>query len=234
MTLENWSPRPVPDGRDLAGQRVVLTASDWKRDAEDLFTAFGSAGDPDLYRWTTFGPFASAAELAAGLGKKISGETCRGYVIRTHQDGRALGMASFLNIRPAHGSAEIGAVVFGQALQRQPAASEAVFLMLSHLFDDLDYRRAEWKCNAKNLPSRRAGERFGFQYEGTFRNDLVIVKGGKAESRDTDWLSMTGDDWPRCRSALLLWLSPHNFAADGTQHRRLEDIRNAEQLHKQP
>lgn len=137
--------------------------------------------------------------------------------------GDSLGMCTYMRIREAHGSAEIGCVAFSPKLKRTPEATEALRLMAAHVFD-LGYRRYEWKCNNDNLASKRAAERFGFTFEGIFRNDMVV----KGRSRDTAWYSITDREWPRLDAALSGWLAPSNFAAeDGVQLRTLESFRSA-------
>ena len=111
--------------------------------------------------------------------------------------------------------------MFGPALQRTTAATEAIFLVAGHAFDDLGYRRLEWKCNALNGPSRRAAERFGFVYEGTFARHRVV----KGRNRDTAWFAITDERWPGVRRAFQAWLAPENFDADGRQRRALEAVR---------
>ncbi|HET9948325.1 MAG TPA: GNAT family protein, partial [Longimicrobiales bacterium] len=134
---------------------------------------------------------------------------------------RPAGLASYLRIAPEHGSIEVGHVHFGPALRRTPAATEAMYLMMRRAFDELGYRRYEWKCDALNAPSRRAAERLGFTYEGTFRQHIVY----KGRNRDTAWYSILDAEWPRVRSALEAWLDPSNFDAEGRQRRRLEGLR---------
>ena len=132
-----------------------------------------------------------------------------------------LGMASYMRIRPEHGSAEVGFVCFSKAMQRTPAATEAMYLMARHLFDDLGYRRYEWKCDNANEKSRRAAERLGFAFEGVFRQDMVM----KGRNRDTAWYSMLDTEWPAAKAAFEAWLAPENFDGEGRQRNKLADIR---------
>ncbi len=129
-------------------------------------------------------------------------------------------MASYMRIRQEHGSAEVGFVLFGARLQRTAAATEAMYLMARHLFEDLGYRRYEWKCDDDNAASKRAADRLGFTFEGVFRNDMVV----KGRSRDTAWFSMTDAEWPRLGGRLDAWLASENFDPDGRQKRRLGEI----------
>ena len=131
------------------------------------------------------------------------------------------GMASFMRIRDAHGSCEVGAVAYSHSLQRTPEATEAMYLMARHVFDDLHYRRYEWKCHNENERSKRAALRYGFAFEGVFRNDMVM----KGRSRDTAWFAMTDEDWPRVKAGFEAWLAPGNFDEAGQQIRTLEACR---------
>jgi len=139
-------------------------------------------------------------------------------VVIDQANGRAVGTCAFLRIDPANGAAELGTINWSPLMKRSALGSEAIFLMLRHLFDDLGYRRCEWKCDSLNLPSRQAAERFGFRYEGTFRQAVVV----KGRTRDTDWLSIIDGEWPALRLAFAAWLSPDNIGDDGRQERRLQ------------
>ena len=122
---------------------------------------------------------------------------------------------------PANGVIEVGHLQFSPRLQRTPAATEAIFLLMRHAFDDLGYRRFEWKCDSLNAPSRAAAERLGFQYEGTFRQAVVY----KGRNRDTAWYAIVDGDWPTIRAGFEAWLSPGNFDGVGRQRVRLADLR---------
>jgi RimJ/RimL family protein N-acetyltransferase len=142
------------------------------------------------------------------------------FTIAGAADGRPLGIGSYLRFAPEHGTIEVGHIWFGVPLQRTAAATEAIFLLAAHAFDDLGYRRLEWKCNALNDASRRAAERFGFTFEGVFRKHMVV----KGRSRDTAWYAIVDDDWPAIRRGYEAWLAPENFDANGMQRRRLGDL----------
>jgi RimJ/RimL family protein N-acetyltransferase len=136
-------------------------------------------------------------------------------------DERPLGMASYLRIAAEHGSIEIGNIWFGTPLQRTTAATEAIYLLARHAFDELGYRRLEWKCNALNIPSRSAAERFGFTFEGIFRKHYVV----KGRNRDTVWYAIVDDDWPAARAGFEAWLDPANFDEEGRQRHSLAELR---------
>src|SRR3954451_14589660 len=127
--------------------------------------------------------------------------------------GLPAGLASYLRIEPATGQVEVGGVLLAKALQRTRAATEAIHLLMRHAFDDLGYRRFEWKCDSLNEPSRRAAARLGFRYEGRFRHHMVT----KGRNRDTDWFAVTDSEWPAVRAAHEAWLDPSNFDQDRRQ-----------------
>jgi len=217
--LSHWTPRPTPGLSILSGRRVRLEPLDPAGHGDGLFATIGGA-DNSLWEWMPVGPFATREALLGFLETQMQTEGWRCMTIRAAASGEVLGMAAYMRIREAHGSAEIGCVAFGPKLRRTPEATEALYLMADHVFA-LGYRRYEWKCNVENIASKRSAERFGFVFEGIFRNDMVT----KGRSRDTAWYAITDADWPRLRAALELWLAPDNFATDGSQTRTLESLR---------
>ncbi|WP_245848037.1 GNAT family N-acetyltransferase [Octadecabacter ascidiaceicola] len=158
------------------------------------------------------------AEFFAGLRVSIGRADWSGYAVCL-PDGSPVGYAFYLNIVPSMGTIEVGNINFSPALQRTPAATEAMFLMMQNAFD-LGYRRYEWKCNALNAPSRRAAQRLGFSWEGIFRQHLIV----KGRNRDTAWLAMTDGEWPALKAAFQTWLAPDNFDADGHQRQALRAL----------
>ncbi|KAI0838696.1 putative acetyltransferase, GNAT family [Hypoxylon sp. FL0890] len=134
---------------------------------------------------------------------------------------KIVGMASYLRIAPNHRCIEVGNIMYSPQLQRTPAATEAMYLMARHVFEDLGYRRYEWKCNSLNAPSRRAALRLGFTFEGLFRKHMIV----KGHNRDTAWYSMVDDEWPGIKQAFEAWLDPINFDSEGKQEKRLEEFR---------
>lgn len=222
MDLAHWTPRPTPGLAVLTGQRVTLEPLDWARHGAGLFAATGGDANASLWEWMPVGPFLAPEDLQLFLAAAHAREGWRTMTIRSAATGEILGMCTYMRIREAHGSAEIGCVAFGPKLRRTPEATEALALMASHVFD-LGYRRYEWKCNELNLASKRAAIRFGFVFEGIFRNDMVT----KGRSRDTAWYSLTDAEWPRVNAALARWLAYDNFANDGGQKRTLESFREA-------
>jgi RimJ/RimL family protein N-acetyltransferase len=221
--LSDWTPAraPAPDLR-LEGRLVRLEPVDPDRDAEDLLDAAqGPGADPELWRYLSYGPFADAAALRAWLAGCAATPDPLFLTIVDAATGRAAGMASYLRIEPAHGVIEIGHIWFGGHLQRTPAATEAIHLLACHAFDDLGNRRLEWKCDAANDRSRRAADRFGFTFEGVFRQAMIV----KGRNRDTAWYSLLDREWPAARAAFEAWLDPANFDRDGRQLRPLAALR---------
>jgi RimJ/RimL family protein N-acetyltransferase len=184
--------------------------------AKDIFEISTMPGGAERYRWL----FSTAPETLAEVEARIAATTWgedRYVAVVDQASGKAVGQQGWMRIRPAHGSIEIGGVYWGLPMARTPLATEALYLFARHVFDDLGYRRFEWKCNNRNEPSKAAARRFGFQYEGLFRQDMII----KGESRDTAWFSMIDSEWPALRAEYERWLSPDNFDADGVQKSRL-------------
>jgi RimJ/RimL family protein N-acetyltransferase len=177
---------------------------------------------PDEANWTylPYGPFSSASEYAEWVESMESRDDLIPFVIRSGSGDHPVGVASYLRINPAEGSMEVGHLSYSPALQRTAAATEAMYLMMRRAFDELGYRRYEWKCDSRNADSRRAAERLGFRYEGTFRQAMVM----KGRNRDTAWFSIIDEEWPGVRAALEQWLDPSNFDEAGRQRERLETL----------
>jgi RimJ/RimL family protein N-acetyltransferase len=208
-------PATPPAHRPLPGTRVRLEPLDPEGHAEDLLAAAG--GDPRLWDYLPYGPFGDAAELRAWLAERAASTDPLFLAILDNATGRASGVVSYLRIEPEHRCIEIGHIWFGAPLQRTPAATETIYLLARHAFDDLGNRRLEWKCDAANARSRRAAERFGFTFEGVFRQHMIV----KGHNRDTAWFSLLDSEWPAARAAFEAWLRPENFDADGRQRRPL-------------
>ena len=184
--------------------------------AVDIFEISSMPGGAERYRWL----FSTAPETLAEVEARIADTTWgdnRYVAVVDQASGKTVGQQGWMRIRPEHGSIEIGGVYWGLPMARTPLATEALYLFARHAFDDLGYRRFEWKCNDRNEPSKAAATRFGFQYEGLFRQDMIL----KGESRDTAWFSMIDKDWPALRAEYERWLSPDNFGPDGMQRTKL-------------
>jgi len=219
----DWEPVAAPGRAVLAGRTVRLEPIDVGHHAASLFAASHGAGaDPHLWDYLPYGPFPDAAGFSAWLSTCASSDDPLFLAVVDEATGRALGMASYLRITPAHGVIEIGHIWFSAAMQRTPQATEAIWLLARHVFDDLGYRRLEWKCDALNARSRRAATRLGFTFEGIFRQHLVV----KGRNRDTAWYAMLDGEWPAIRAAFESWLAAGNFDVTGRQRRTLTEIRS--------
>lgn len=221
--LTNWKTCLEPSLNPLRGRYVAIEPTIFSQHTNMLFDVIGGPENDDLWSHVAIGPWKSAALF--GQAMEMHGEN-DGWITHLFRDANTaelLGMASYMRNRPEQGSTEIGCVVFSKKLQRTAAATEAMYLMAKHVFDDLGYRRYEWKCNNANEPSKRAALRLGFTFEGIFRQDMVV----KGQNRDTAWFSITDREWPRIKSAFEAWLEPANFDAHGGQKHSLADIRAA-------
>jgi len=217
----DWTPRPRSLAVYLEGNSIVLEPLSWEKHRSGLYGAVAGTQNNAIWEYMPIGPFKDEGhfeEQFEAVRQHLGWET---LVICAAHSGEILGTASYMRIREAHGSAEVGCVAFGEKLKRTREATEAMYLMARHLFEDLGYRRYEWKCHNNNAASKRAAVRFGFTFEGVFRNDMVV----KGENRDTAWFAMTDTDWPCVRGAFEAWLSDTNFDANGRQIETLQAFR---------
>ena len=196
-----------------------------RRHAEELWRAAqaGDAKGDNSWAYLGYGPFPSRAAMEKFVAEFASTHDPMAWAVRPIATGVVTGWLTLMDIQPKNAAIELGNIWFGPALQRTRASTEAMFLLLRLAADDLGYRRLVWKCNALNAPSRRAAERLGFTYEGRHRAHMVV----KGRLRDTDWYSITDEEWPRCRDAILAWLAPTNFTPDGTARQSLATLRAA-------
>lgn len=218
--LAHWQPVPLPASITLPGRFVTLEPLSAERYTHALWQAVH--GHDQVWNWLADGPYASEADLAEALALKETGAAARFLALIPAATGQAAGYASHMRMDPANGVIEVGNVMFSPALQRTPAATEAMYLMARHIFEDLGYRRYEWKCNALNLPSQRAAKRLGFTYEGTFRQHMIV----KGRNRDTAWFAMLDSEWPARKRAFEAWLAEENFDAEGRQIRALREFQD--------
>jgi RimJ/RimL family protein N-acetyltransferase/GNAT superfamily N-acetyltransferase len=221
--LASWTPRPRPERRAHEGRYVRLEPLDSARHGDHLFEA--GPTDAALLRYLPELPFPDRASFQPWLDKAAASEDPLFFVAVDRDTGRAEGRLSLMRIDAANGVIETGHLLFGPRLSRGRAATEAIHLLARHVFDDLGYRRFEWKCNDANEPSKRAAIRFGFAFEGVFRQHMVV----KGENRDTAWYSMIDSEWPARRRAFERWLDPANFDAAGRQRLSLSCL-NAEEI----
>lgn len=219
--MSHWTPRARPDAALIEGRFVRLERLDPGRHADGLFDASTVPDAALLFRWLPEVPPESRAAFRDWVAQKAASPDPIFYAAIDRATGMVAGRQTLMRIDAANGVCEIGNIYWGPAMARTPAATEALYLFARHVFDDLGYRRFEWKCNAENLPSQRAAIRFGFSHEGLFRQHMVV----KGRSRDTAWFAMIDKDWPALRQAFEDWLSPANFDAAGRQWRSLGEIR---------
>lgn len=215
--LSGWTTRPWPPRQRLDGKHVRLEPLDCAVHGEALFAAV--CGDPALWTYLPHPMPTSAAQLTQALAAANAGPQplFQTLIICDQASGAVLGMISQMRIDPANGSIEVGFVLYGPKLARSRGATEAQALLARHVFEDLGYRRYEWKCNGLNAASRQAAVRLGFRYEGVFRNAMVA----QGRNRDTAWYAMTDADWPHIGPVLDAWLADANFEADGCQRQSL-------------
>jgi RimJ/RimL family protein N-acetyltransferase len=217
----DWSGARRAQPLVLRGPHVLVRPVDPAGDAVSLYRAsHPPEGDERIWTYLPYGPHESVEALEGWLLEQAASEDPLFFTIAPLPDARPLGIASYLRITPDEGSIEIGHIWFGTPLQRTVAATEAIFLLARHAFDDLGYRRLEWKCNALNEASRTAAARFGFTFEGVFRRHQVV----KGRNRDTAWYSIVDEEWPAIRAAFETWLAPDNFDPDGRQRSSLGEL----------
>jgi RimJ/RimL family protein N-acetyltransferase len=221
------TPAQPPQPVSLCGRHGTVERLDPLRHRDGLWDAVQD--HPHLFTYMAFGPFADAAAFFDWLHSRqlLSDPYFYGIV---QPSGRAAGLAALMSIRPEMRVVEVGNILLSLGLQRTPLATEAQYLLARHAFETLGYRRYEWKCDALNAASRRAAQRFGFRFEGIFRDHMII----KGRSRDTAWFAMLAADWPARKAAFERWLAPENFNPDGTQRERLGEAHSQTTLSARP
>ncbi len=217
--LPGWVGRPRPPREAMQGLWCSVEPLDAEAHAADLFAA--KSLDPEGRNWTylAYGPFPDLEAYRAWLDPLEHSEDPLFHTVTEQETGHAIGLASYLRIEPAVGVIEVGHIHLSPRLQRRPAATEAMYLMMRRVFDELGYRRYEWKCDALNAPSRAAALRLGFRFEGIFRQATIY----KGRNRDTAWYSVIDSEWPALKAVLESWIDPSNFDAEGKQRTRLSE-----------
>jgi RimJ/RimL family protein N-acetyltransferase len=209
-----WTASRPAQRAPLRGEYVLLRPLEPGADAQPLYAvSHPPDGDPSIWTYLPDGPYESASQLQGMLTWAAGAQDAVYFTIAPLPHERPLGLAAFLRITPEFGVIEIGHIWFGAELKRTTAATEAIYLLAAHAFDDLGYRRLEWKCNALNAASRHAAERFGFAFEGVFHQHQIV----KGRNRDTAWYAITDKAWPAIRSGFESWLAPENFDDAGHQ-----------------
>jgi len=217
--LPEWKPAGLPQRTVLAGRFCRLEPLEAEQHGPDLQAANARDAEGRMWTYLPYGPFSGWSEYRAWLEGVAKGTDPRFYAIVDAATRRATGVAAYLRVDPPNGAIEVGHLGYSPLLQRTPAATEAMFLMMQHAFAR-GYRRYEWKCHALNAPSRAAAERLGFRFEGLFRQAAVV----KGRSRDTAWFSILDSEWPGLERAFERWLDPSNFDEAGRQKVRLADL----------
>ena len=220
FALPGWRPAARPPRTAMDGRWCRIEPLEPGRHAAQLYRAF--AEDPEGRIWTylPYGPFAAQSDFETWMAKACLGEDPLFHAILDRRDGQALGVASYLRIEPAIGVIEVGHINYAPRLQRTVIATEAMYLMMRRVFEELGYRRYEWKCDALNAPSRRAALRLGFTFEGIFRQATIY----KGRNRDTAWYAIIDREWPALSHAFETWLDPANFDDAGRQRASLTDL----------
>jgi RimJ/RimL family protein N-acetyltransferase len=219
--LIDSNPAKRPERITLKGRWVTLIPLDAQAHAKALYQ--GSNGDaPRESVWTYLfdGPYRSLGEFRANIEAKARSDDPLFFAVIDNASGSAVGYQTLMRIDAANRVIEVGNIMYTPAMQRTAGATEAQYLFARYVFDELGYRRYEWKCNALNAPSRRAAERFGFTFEGIFRQHMII----KGRNRDTAWFAMLDGEWPARKAAYERWLKPDNFDGEGRQKLKLSEL----------
>lgn len=216
LDLSSWPGVARPEKKTFEGSFVRLEPLNGERHARELFESAQEPGADDRFRYLFDAPPADYSDLQRWIAKVEASDDPLFFAVIDKRTGRAEGRQALMRIDSTHGVIEIGNILWGPAIARTQVTTEALFLMAEYVFE-MGYRRFEWKCNDGNLPSKRAAERFGFSFEGIFRQHLVV----KGRNRDTAWFSMIDSEWPRLREGYLRWLNRENFDGSGEQRTKL-------------
>ena len=216
--VTNWKGVTVPPRTPMQGRFCRVEALDSKSHLDDLYEAYADDREGTLWTYMVVGPFSSEEEFRTWLQAACATDDPLFYAIVDLTSGRAVGMAAYLRIQPSVGVIEIGNITYSPRLQKTALATEAMFLLIQRVFDELGYRRYEWKCDSLNIASRKAAERLGFSFDGIFKQAVVY----KGRNRDTAWYSILDGDWPLLKNAYLKWLDLANFDEQGKQKVKLQ------------
>ncbi len=219
--VENWTPRPRPPKTVMEGRYCRVEPISVDAHAADLFRAFRTDAEDRIWTYLPYGPFDDEGAFRQWLTASCLGDDPLFHAIIDKQTGTAVGVASYLRIDPDFGVIEVGHINYSPLLQRTPAATEAMFLLMRRVFSELGYRRYEWKCDNLNAGSKKAAARLGFRYDGLFEQATLY----KNRNRDTAWFSILDKNWPSLEEAFTAWLDAGNFDADGRQKQPLRTPR---------
>ena len=216
-----------PERLVIAGRFIRLEPLDGDRHAPSLWQETHGIDATARWQYLFDEPFADESSFRDFVARKAVSTDPLFYAIIDQSTGRAVGFETLMRVEPAHRCTEVGNILYGKSLQRTPGATEAQYLLMRYIFEELGYRRFEWKCNALNEPSRRAALRLGFTFEGIFRHHMIV----RGRSRDTAWYSMLDDEWPAAKAAFERWLAPANFDSAGVQRQSLAALRGTPHGH---
>ena len=221
--VPNWSDRSSPGNVTLSGAFCRIEPLNVEHHADDLYLAYSSAPDGRDWTYMPVGPFQDIAAYRKFAESASQSADPKHYAVIDTTLGKAVGTLSLMRIDPRMGAIEVGYVAFSPLLKQKTTSTEAQFLLMQYVFDELQYRRYEWKCDSLNAPSQKTAQRLGFSFEGIFRQAAVY----KGRSRDTAWFSILDQEWPAIKNAFRAWLSVENFDTNGKQLKSLVEIRNA-------
>ncbi|MGO4705446.1 GNAT family N-acetyltransferase [Microvirga sp. 2MCAF38] len=217
MDLSDWKGAPRPERVVLDGHYARLEPLDAAKHGDDLFASAVQPGAEGRFSYLFESAPANRDVFTEWLDKASSGADPLFFAVIDKASGRVEGRQALMRIDPVHGVIEIGSILWGPAIARTRVATEALYLFARYAFETLGYRRFEWKCNDLNEPSKRAAARFGFTFEGVFRQHMVA----KGANRDTAWFSIIDSEWPRLKAGYDAWLRAENFDAAGQQKSKL-------------
>ena len=218
--VEDWQPRPRPPTSIMTGRYCRVEPMDVSAHAEELYQSYGNDQDQRNWTYLPYGPFDEFTDFKAWLDANCCNEDPLFHTIIDLKTNKAVGVASYLRIEPSVGVIEVGHIHFSPLMQRTPIATETMYLMMKRVFDELGYRRYEWKCDSLNAPSCAAAKRLGFQFEGIFRQ-LTMYKN---RNRDTAWYAIIDSEWPALKKAFEAWLEPINFDENDQQRVSLSSL----------
>jgi RimJ/RimL family protein N-acetyltransferase len=219
--VPGWSARERPSRRLILGRYARLEPVSLEHHAAQLYASYMEARDDRDWTYLFVERARSPQDFESYVGQLMRSEDPLHFAVIDLETRLAVGTAALMRIEPVHGVIEVGHIAFSPRMQRTRIGTEAIFLFMRLAFDELGYRRFEWKCDSLNAPSRAAAERYGFSFEGIFRRAVVY----KGRNRDTAWYSVIKEEWPQVRAAFEAWLDPLNFRDDGNQRRSLREIR---------
>lgn len=211
--VPDWSPRELPPRTPMEGIHCRVEPFDVAQHANELFQAYRADTENRIWTYLTSGPFEDLETYRRWAEESSLDEGNLVHAVIERKTNKAVGVASYMRIDTHHGVIEVGSINYSPALQRTTAGTEAMYLMMKRVFDELGYRRYEWKCDNLNAGSKRAANRYGFSFEGIFRQAVIV----KRRNRDTAWFAIIDTDWPAIKAGFEAWLSPENLGRDGQQ-----------------